>query len=169
MSMRQALLPEFDHEMATTRRVLERVPDDRLSWQPHPRSMTMGRLASHVAELPGWANSILEDDEFDFAPPEGPAPKAANLPSRQEILDLFDANVAKTRARLEQAEDDRMLQPWTLRKGEQVIFSMPRAVTWRSFVMSHLIHHRGQLSVYLRLNDQPVPSIYGPSADEGSM
>jgi uncharacterized damage-inducible protein DinB len=166
MSTRQALLLEFDHEMAQTRRVLERVPEDRLSWQPHPKSASLGRLATHLAEVPSFATPILEGESFDLAQRGAGGYKPATLGSRQEILDLFDANVARARGLLERAEDEAMLQPWSLLRGGQAIFTLPRAAAWRSMIMSHSIHHRGQFTVYLRLNDRPLPAIYGPSADE---
>jgi uncharacterized damage-inducible protein DinB len=152
--------------MKNTRRVLERVPDDRLSWQPHPKSMSMGRLATHLAELANWGGTILGGDSFDIAPPGGQGYKPRTAESRQEILDLFDANVAATRALLERVEDETLGQPWSLLRGGAPIFTLPKAAVLRSMIFSHVIHHRGQLTVYLRLNDQPVPSIYGPSADE---
>lgn len=164
MKMSDALLPEFDHEMATTRRVLERVPDDRLGWKPHDKSMSMGRLASHVAELPVWVDTILNQDGFDMAAPRD---KPRDLASSREIVELFDSVVGKARTLLAAAEDQTLLQPWSLKNGDHVIFTLPRVGVLRSMVYSHSIHHRGQLSVYLRLNDVPVPSIYGPSADEG--
>lgn len=165
MSMRQALLPEFDHEMAQTRRVLERIPDDRLSWQPHPKSASLARLATHLAELPALAQRILEGDSFDLAQREG-GYKPSTLDSREAILELFDTNVARARGALEKVEDEAMLKPWSLLRGEQAIFTLPRAAAWRTMIMSHSIHHRGQFTVYLRMNDQPLPAIYGPSADE---
>lgn len=164
MKMSDALLPEFDHEMATTRRVLERVPDDRLGWKPHEKSMSMGRLASHVAELPVLVDAILNQDGFDMAAPRD---KPRDLASSREIVELFDSVVGKARTLLAAAEDQTLLQPWSLKNGDHVIFTLPRVGVLRSMVYSHSIHHRGQLSVYLRLNDVPVPSIYGPSADEG--
>ena len=166
MAMRQALLPEFDQEMSLTRRVLERVPDDRLSWQPHAKSMTLGRLASHLAELPGWGSLTLTADSFDLAPPGQPAFVSANFQSRDEILQAFDASIAKARAAIEQVEDEAMMQSWSLLRTGTPIFTMPRAAVLRAMVFSHIIHHRAQLTVYLRLNDVSVPAIYGPSADE---
>lgn len=164
MKMSDALLPEFDQEMATTRKVLERVPDDRLGWKPHEKSMSLGRLASHVAELPVWVDTILNQDSFDMAAPRD---KPRDLESSREIVERFDSVVGKARTLLAAAEDQTLQQPWSLKNGDHVIFTLPRAGVLRSMVYSHSIHHRGQLSVYLRLNDVPVPSIYGPSADEG--
>jgi uncharacterized damage-inducible protein DinB len=152
--------------MATTRRVLDRVPEDRLEWLPHSKSMSLGRLATHLAELPGWGSVTLRQDSFDLAPPGGPGYAPATLNTRAEILDLFDKNVASTRAVLESTDDPRFLQPWTLLKGGNTVFTLPRVAVFRTMLINHVIHHRGQISVYLRLNDVPVPSIYGPSADE---
>lgn len=164
MRLSQTLLPELDQEMATTRKLLERVPDDRLGWKPHEKSMSLGRLATHVAELPGFAALILNGESLDLGGP-GYTPK--NLSSHQEMLDELDANVRTARELIEKAENESLMQPWTLRKGGQVVFTLPRMAVLRAMLFSHIIHHRGQLSVYLRLNDVPVPSIYGPSADEG--
>lgn len=162
MSIVDSLLPEFDHEMTTTRKLLERVPEDRLGFTPHPKSTTLGGLATHLANLPTWGSLTIEHDEFDLA--KGGV--ADPIQTRSELLAKFDANVAATRAALVRASDAELMVPWTLKRAGQPIFSMPKIGVWRSFVMSHLIHHRGQLSVYLRMNDVPLPSIYGPSADE---
>ena len=169
MPINQALLPEFEHEMATTRKALERVPEGKFAWKPHPKSMTLGRLASHVAEIPGWGMMTVERDSVDIAPPGTPPQTGANLSSRKEILELFDKNVAAARSAVSGASDEHLMKPWSLLSGGKTVLSMPRIAVWRSFVMNHLIHHRAQLGVYLRLNDVPVPSTYGPSADEGSM
>jgi uncharacterized damage-inducible protein DinB len=162
MPIVDALLPEFDHEMATTRKVLERVPEDKLDWKPHAKSWSMGGLATHVANLPSWGSIALNQDSFDLAT-GGTAPQAA---SRVDLLAAFDRNVASTRATLTGKTDPEMMAPWTLEKEGHTLFTMPKIAVMRSFVLNHIIHHRGQLSVYLRLTDVPVPSIYGPSADE---
>lgn len=167
MSLNKGLIAELDHEMSTTRRLLERYPEDKASYQPHPKSMTLARLASHVAELPGWAPAILQSDSFDIAPPGGPPYQPPTWTSRDELLGLFDKNVAACRQGLAETTDEAFLQPWTLQKGGQTVFTLPRVAVVRSMLFSHLIHHRGQLSVYLRVCDVPIPSIYGPSADEG--
>ena len=169
MAINQALLPEFEHEMATTRKALERVPEDKFAWKPHPKSMALGRLASHVAEIPGWGMMTVEKDSIDIAPPGGPAHTGANLGTRREILELFDKNVAAARSAVAGASDEHLMKPWSLLSGGKTVLSMPRVAVWRSFVMNHLIHHRAQLGVYLRLNEVAVPSTYGPSADEGGM
>ena len=165
MPMIDALLPEFDHEMSVTRKVLERVPDGRSDWKPHEKSMSLGQLSQHVATIPSWGSVILNQNELDL----GTTPQTPPLRTRAELLSTFDALVAETRAALVNKTDAELMVPWALKKDGHSIFSMPKASVWRSFVMSHLVHHRGQLSVYLRLNDVPVPSIYGPSADEGQM
>ena len=162
MPLVDALLPEFDHEMTTTRKLLERVPDDRLGWKPHPKSFSLGELATHLTELAMWGEATLQRSEINLAEGGTRVPAA----SRAELLAAFDKNVASTRAHLVGKTDAEFMAPWSLKRGDQVIFSMPKAAVWRSFVLSHLIHHRGQLSVYLRLQDVPLPSIYGPSADE---
>ncbi|HTV58382.1 MAG TPA: DinB family protein [Verrucomicrobiae bacterium] len=166
MPIRDAILPEFDNEMAGTRKTLERVPEDKPDWKPHDKSMKLGRLAAHLAELPTWASLSLAQDSLDIAPP-GAAPRdPAVMTSRRELLDAFDKNVASARAAIAAASDETFMQPWTLLKGGQKIMTIPRIAVVRNFVLNHAIHHRAQLGVYLRLNDIPVPSIYGPSADE---
>jgi len=164
MSISAALLPEFDHEMATTRKTLERVPNEKLGWKPHEKSMSLGRLASHIAELPSWGVIGLTMDSLDLGdqkPWEGS--------SREEILERFDKNAAAARAAIEGADDARYMTNWSLTMGGKTLMTMPKITVVRMFMLNHLIHHRGQFSVYLRLNDVSVPSIYGPSADEGQM
>src|SRR5436190_9602377 len=163
--IKEGLLAEFDHEIATTRRLLERLPDDkeRVSWKPHARSMSLGGLGTHISNLPVWGRTILSGSFVDLAT------LPLNLPektSRAEILAAFDANTTTTRAGMDQT-DAEYLARWTLKRGSQEMFSMPKVAAFRTFLMYHLVHHRGQLSVYLRLNDIPVPAIYGPTADEG--
>ncbi|MGD0361146.1 MAG: DinB family protein [Bryobacteraceae bacterium] len=164
--IRDALLPEFDHEMASTRKVLERCPEDKYGWKPHPKSFSMGSLATHIANMTGWTVDVIEKDSFDFAPPGAPPYKEEPVASRQELLAAFDKQVAAARAALATASDEHLAKTWSLLGGGVTVFSMPRMVCIRSFVMNHTIHHRAQLTVYLRLNDVPVPAIYGPSADE---
>lgn len=166
MPMRDMILPEFDHEMAVTRKVLERVPEGKSDWTPHEKSMKLGRLAAHVAELVSFGPATLDHDSFDPAPPGAP-PRTPNvMTSRQHLLETFDKNVAAARASLSKVSDEQMMRNWTFQRGGKPLVTVPKAAAFRSFVMSHVIHHRGQLSVYLRLNNVPVPSIYGPSADE---
>ena len=167
MGISQSLLPEFDHEMVTTRRVLERVPDDKFDWKPHEKSWAMGGLASHVANIPTWAVNAINQDELDLAPGGIPVAPLAGAKSQAELLKTFDENIVKAREAIASASDEALFLPWSLLHGGKPIMTLPRIAVLRGFVMSHLIHHRGQLTVYLRLNDIPVPSIYGPSADEG--
>jgi|ERR1700681_1245162 uncharacterized damage-inducible protein DinB len=165
MSISAMLLPEFDLEMANTRRTLQRIPTDKFGWQAHPKSFTMGKLATHLATLPTWTGVTLNTSGLDLAVPFD-QPKPATT---EEVLELFDKNVAEAHAALASAADDVFHQTWTLKNGEHVIFSLPKVAVLRGFVVNHIIHHRGQMTVYLRLNDIPVPSIYGPSADESGM
>jgi uncharacterized damage-inducible protein DinB len=164
MAIKDALLPEFDHEMGTTRRLLERLPDDKLAWRPHSRSMTLGRLATHLAELPSWTQTVIKDSVFEIKPGEY---KPSELGTRVEILALFDEKVSAARALIQSTGDGEMMATWTLRSEGHDVFTLPKAAVLRSFVMNHAVHHRGQLSVFLRLQDVPIPPIYGPSADEG--
>jgi uncharacterized damage-inducible protein DinB len=164
MPLVDALLPEFDHEMTITRKLLERVPDDKLAWKPHQKSYTLGQLAQHLATIPMWGSVTLTEPEIDLA--GGQPPELAQ--SRADVLAIFDGHVARTRAALVGKSDAELMVPWSLKREGHVIFSMPKASVWRSFVMNHLIHHRAQLGVYLRMQDVPLPSVYGPSADEGA-
>jgi uncharacterized damage-inducible protein DinB len=168
MGIAQSLLPEFDQEMANTRKTLERVPDDKFAWKPHPKSGAMGWLAGHLANLPYWAVMALKQDSLDVAPAGGPPFKLPETKNRKQVLEVFDQNVADARQGIAAATDSQLMQPWSLLKTGQTIMTMPKVVVLRSFVLNHMIHHRAQMGVYLRLNDLPVPSIYGPSADEGS-
>ena len=161
----QSILPEFDHEMENTRKSLERVPEDKTSFKPHAKSMTLGALATHLATINHWAEAILGLDSFDVST----APPNPELKSRAELLAAFDKNTASARKAIADATDAHLLKPWTLTAGGKTVFTMPRVAVVRSFLLNHTIHHRAQLGVYLRLNDVPVPSIYGPSADEGNM
>ena len=165
MAIKDALLPEFDHEMGTTRRLLDRAPEARFAWKPHEKSMALGHLATHLANLLSWTGHIVSTSVLDMATiPEDARPKP--VASRAELLAMFDRNVAAARAAIAGASDAELFAPWTLRQGDQEIFTLPKVAALRSFVMNHSIHHRGQFSVYLRLNDIPLPSIYGPTADE---
>lgn len=163
MRQGEMLLPEFDHEMAGTRKVLARVPFERAEWTPHPKSFTLGRLANHIGRIPNWGFVAMTESEFDFANPAPVAPPAATT---ADLLALFDEKVAAARAEIAAASDVAMAEPWTLRNGEHVLFTLPRAVVLRNLVFNHAVHHRGQLTVYLRLLDVPIPGLYGPSADE---
>jgi uncharacterized damage-inducible protein DinB len=162
MAIKDALLAEYDHEVATTRKLLERLPDEKLAWKPHPKSMSLGGLGTHLANLPTWAGNILDESFFDLAG----MTVATEKTSRDDILKTFDENTKRARELMDKTDAEYVAR-WSLRRGGQEMFTLPRIVALRSFVMSHIIHHRGQLSVYLRLNDIPVPPIYGPTADEG--
>ena len=165
----RGLLQELEFEAPSTRKTLERIPE-KFDWKPHAKSMSVGRLAQHLAEIPHWTVESISKDELDLAPPGGP-PHAPPPPmtTRSQILELFDKNLADAKAALEGASDEHLLKPWSLKMGGKTVLTMPRAAVVRNFVMNHTVHHRAQLGVYLRLNDVPVPSVYGPSADEGSM
>jgi uncharacterized damage-inducible protein DinB len=167
MAIRDAILPEFENEMKVTRRTLERVPEGKGDWKPHEKSMTLGRLAGHVAELPTFTTMALTSDSYDIQPAGGGTPRQpVVMNSRQQLLELFDNNVAAAREALSKASDEDMMKMWSLLRGGKPVMTLPKVAVVRSFTLNHVIHHRGQLSVYLRLNNEPVPSIYGPSADE---
>lgn len=160
------MLREYDNEMATTRRALERVPMDKVDYAPDPKSMKLGRLAGHIAEMVGWGSMALSSDEFDMDPDGKGGYKPLQPPSSDQLLGAYDKSVKETRAALEKATDPEMLAEWKLKNHGETLMAMPRVAVVRVFVMNHIIHHRAQLCVYLRLNGIPVPSIYGPSADE---
>jgi len=172
MSYAETVLPEFDQEMANTRKVLERIPDDKFDWQPHPKSHTIGWNANHIADMPNWIVMVLNTPSLDIAPVAGDSrtsgdshTSASPKPTtRAEILDLFDRNVAAAQKAITEAKD--VESPWSLLQAGNPIFTMPRSAVIRSMVLNHLIHHRAHLIVYLRLNDVPVPGMYGPSGDE---
>jgi uncharacterized damage-inducible protein DinB len=168
MTIKDALLPEFDQEMANTRKTLERVPEDKFAWKPHPKSSSMIALATHISTMTGWTVDTMTKDSFDISPPGAPPYKEDLATSRAQLLEKFDKSVAAGRAALAGASDEAFLKNWSLLAGGKTLFSMPRIACIRTFVMNHVIHHRAQLGVYLRLNDIPVPSIYGPSADEAN-
>jgi uncharacterized damage-inducible protein DinB len=162
----ELFLPEFDQEMALTRKSLERVPEDRFDWKPHAKSGTLGWLAGFLAVLPSWTVSTIKQDSLDLAPGGKPMPPMAPMRSLKEVLELFDRNVAEARAAIAGASDKAFQEPWSLLHGGKVLLTMPRRQVIRSSVLNHMIHHRAQLGVYLRLLDVPVPVIYGPTADE---
>ena len=163
MALKEMLLPEFDQEAAATRLLLERVPGKDAAWKPHPKSASLGALAVHVANLAAWLGMTLTSTELDLAVTPTPAP----FTTVEALLASFDSHVASSRAALAKAADADFAVPWSLKSGDQVYFTFPRAVIVRSFVLSHLIHHRAQLGVYLRLRDVPLPPCYGPTADTG--
>ena len=168
MPLSSALLPEFDQEMASTRKTLERVPENKFGWKPHEKSGPMGWLAAHIANLPGWLVMTMKQDSLDLAPggvqvQPPPAPK-----NSQELLATFDKTVKEARAAIAAASDAELMKPWSLLNNGAVLMTLPKAAVVRSFIMNHIIHHRAQLGVYLRLNNIAVPAIYGPSADEAA-
>ncbi|CAN5303360.1 hypothetical protein BH10PLA2_BH10PLA2_31020 [soil metagenome] len=166
MTYAESILPEFDREMANTRKVLERVPEDKLDWQVHPKSHTLGWNANHLPEILGWVHGVIAAPSWDISPIGGEPYQSPNLTSREAILDLFDRNVAAARTAIAAAKDDQMTQPWALLQAGKPLFTMSRTAMIRGFVLNHLIHHRATLCVYLRLNNIPVPGMYGPSGDE---
>jgi len=167
MTLKDFALADFDAEMATTRRFLERVPESQLQWQPHDKSMKLGRLAMHIAEIPGAARWIMENDEFSFGTPGQAPPKGREASSSTELVETLDANVQRTRDMLSTADDALLEKPWTFKAFGQTIYTKPKIVAFRLRVLSHGIHHRAQLGVYLRLLGIALPPTpYGPSADE---
>jgi uncharacterized damage-inducible protein DinB len=169
MSLSEALLPEFDQEMSNTRKTLERVPESKFSWKPHEKSGTMGWLAGHLASIPSWTTITINQDSLDLAPEGKPTQPPPVPSSTKQLLEMFDKNVAEGRAALAGASDAHLFKFWSLLNNGNTILTMPRIDCLRTWVMNHNIHHRAQLGVYLRLNNVPVPAIYGPSADEGPM
>lgn len=168
MALTDALLPEFDQEMATTRKLLERIPEGKLSWKPHEKSGSMGWLAGHLANLPDWAVTTIKQSSFDISP-NGVQHKLPPPPATsKELLDAFGNNVKAARSAISAASDAHLALPWSLVSNGQTLFTMPRSTCLRLWVMNHMIHHRAQLGVYLRLNNIPLPAVYGPSADEMS-
>jgi len=166
MTIAESILPEFDMEMAGTRKTLERVPTDKLNWKAHPKSNTIGWVASHLAEIVGWVEGTLTQDTWDINPEGGEPYKSVQLNSQQEILDLFDTNVVAARKLIAATSDEEFAKSWSLLSGGQALITMPKIGVIRTWVLNHSIHHRAHLCVYLRLNDIPVPALYGPSADE---
>lgn len=165
MAIRDSLLPELDQELATTRKLLEAVPEAKTAFRPHQKSWTLGELSLHLAHVLTWLPSTLETTEFDLSPPGGPSFAPPRFESAAATLRMFDETSRAARAALAAASDAELKVPWTLKRRGQGLFTMPRVDCVRSFVMNHLIHHRGQLTVYLRLCDVPLPPVYGPTAD----
>jgi len=163
VNARDVLLAELDHEMAVTRRVLERVPDHAFAWKPHEQSFSLGGLATHLAQLPHWGRQILDQDFYDLTTATG---RTAEKSTRAEVLDTFDRHVTEVRRALTGHPDAELAAPWALKRGHHTVMSMPRLAALRRFLIHHAIHHRGQLTVYLRLQGVPLPPIYGPTADE---
>lgn len=166
MTIAQALLPEFDHEMANTRKTLERIPDDKLDWKPHEKSFDFRGMLTHMANMPKWSVMTINEDSFDMAPEDEDPTTEEPAESVAGALEMFDANVAAAREAIVNASDETLMASWSLLKAGEEILTFPRIAVLRSFIMNHMIHHRGQLTVYLRLNDLPLPALYGPSADE---
>jgi uncharacterized damage-inducible protein DinB len=166
VSLNDLLLSELDEEIAASRAVLERVPEDKLDWRPHERSMPLGRLATHLAELLMWATKAIELDELDIAPPGAPPKTPTVADSVPEILALLEEQASAIRAALPTISEEDLMKPWTLKAGGRIIMTQSKYEIVRRFVINHMVHHRGQLTVCLRLNGIPVPSTYGPSADE---
>ena len=167
MTIGQAILSEFDQEMQSTRRVLERVPDDKWGWKPHEKSGTLGWLATHVGTVPEWITMTINTEELDYAPVDGPAFEPPKILNRKDLLAAFDKGAAEAREALSKVSDQDLLKGWKLLAGGKEIFTMPRVACIRAMCLNHLFHHRGQLTVYFRLVGVPVHGLYGPSADEG--
>ncbi len=166
MPLVDTLLPEFDNEMAVTRRVLERAPESAFTWRPHEKSWTLGGLCTHIAQIPRWGVSILSQGGYDLVRDAGE--RSAEHTAIAGVLSTFDGFVGDARSRLISVTDGELMAPWSLKRDGKVMMSMPRLASFKTFAISHLIHHRGQLSVYLRLQNVPLPPIYGPTADEGA-
>ena len=162
MTISQTLLPEYDQELQSSRKMLQCVPEEKFSWKPHEKSMTLGRLASHVAEMGGWAAVTINQDSLQLTPGQ----RAFSAATSEELLAAFEKNAAEGRAALAGASDETMMGSFSLVMAGKTMFTMPRVAVMRGMVMNHMIHHRGQLSVYLRLLDIPTPGMYGPSADD---
>lgn len=163
MPISKGLLGEFQYEMNTLRTLLQRVPVEKFSYKPHEKSMSLEQLSVHLAQIPGWIKETLLQDELDFGA-GGFTPPVVT--SSAELLDLFEKSVVTGAAAIESTADEEYSKMWTMRAGEKIFFSQPKMQVYRAFVMGHMIHHRGQLSVYLRMLDVPLPQIYGPSADD---
>jgi len=166
MSLAKGLLAELDQECAMTRKVLDRLPDGKFDWKPHPRSMSLGELGSHLAEVLFWIRAALEHGSFDIWPVGGQPYRPETLATRDAVLRSFDQNLSDGQPFLERATDAALLEPWSLQKKGAKIFEQQRTEVIRSMILNHMVHHRGQLTVYLRMNEVPLPALYGPSADE---
>lgn len=166
MALNQVLIAELQQEAANTHKMLERVPAEHMNWQPHEKSMSLTRLATHIAELPGWITMTLNTNELDLGTMDY---KPTLAETSDDLVATHNKSVAGAEEALNSATDEQLAAPWTLRKGDHVMFTLPKAAVIRSMVMNHMIHHRGQLSVFLRLLDVPLPGIYGPTRDEMDM
>lgn len=161
--LRQTLLPEFEHELANTRKTLARIPEDKHDWKPHPSSFALMALATHIAQIYFWMSWTIEQREFDAAKESPPSP---TFTKTADLLAFLDKNAAGAKAALVSASDQTLMEEWTLRNGEQIFFTMPRIAVLRGMIFNHIVHHRAQLTVYFRMLGVPVPSLYGPSGDE---
>ncbi|WP_201008866.1 DinB family protein [Paenibacillus glycanilyticus] len=161
--MKKLIVGDAEHELTITRRILERLPDEHMAWKPHEKSMTLGGLATHLINLLNWQAAILHSPELDMSTVSG---RREALQKREDVLSEYDANAAKVIGLITECDENKLSEEWTLRNGDYIILRQPRAMALRSFGLSHMIHHRAQLGVYLRLLDIPVPGLYGPSADE---
>lgn len=166
MGYREQILAEFDHEMANTTTVLKRLPVEKWNWKPHPKSNSIGWNASHIAEIPGWIEGTLTGDSWDLWPVGGEKHSTKILKDPHQALELFESNIAQAKAAITEANDAQITQEWSLLEQGKVLMTMPRHSAVRLFMLNHLYHHRAILCVYLRLNDIPVPGMYGPSGDE---
>ena len=167
MRIADALLPEFDQEMANTRKCLERIPDNKFTYKPHPKSFDMGSLAVHLATVCDWGVTVINSDNFDYAPVGAEPYRPPIAKNTAELVAMFDKSTKEFRAALAATDDATFMKPWSLLAGGNPVFTMPKIVCIRGMIFNHSVHHRGQLTVYLRMNDIPVPAVYGPSADEG--
>ena len=167
MKLTELFLSELERVADGTRRTLERVPEGKGDWKPHERSMPLGYLAALVATMPGWIAMMVNQDGLDLRPPGGASYKQPDLRTRRELLEGLEAGVAKAREALQRTTDEHLMTPWKFMAAGKVLSEAPRHVMISDAVFSHLAHHRGQLTVYLRLNEAKVPALYGPSADEG--
>jgi uncharacterized damage-inducible protein DinB len=165
VSLKQAILAEFDAEVAVTRRVLDRLPDQALAWKPHERSMSLGGLAAHLAQIPHWGTSILQRDGYDM-PADARAP-ADSVATKADVIETFERHTTEVRRVLVGLTEAELYAPWSLTSGGDVVMSLPKISALRRFLLNHLVHHRGQLTVYLRMHNVPLPPLYGPTADEG--
>ncbi|MEO8593311.1 MAG: DinB family protein [Candidatus Solibacter sp.] len=168
MNISDALLPELDQELATTRKCLSRIPEDKFNYKPHPKSFDMISLAVHISTMLGWGVTTLQADSFDYAPEGGEPYVAPTVKTNTELMELFEKGAAEFRSMLAAADNEAMMKPWSLLGGGKVMFTMPKVAVIRGMIFNHIVHHRGQLSVYLRMCDIPVPAMYGPSADEAN-
>ncbi len=166
MAIKDIFLAELEAEAPNTRQLLERVPEAKLNWKPADKSMSLNQLATHLANLPGWGQFTLETDELDINPPDGEPMVPPSPEGVAAIVELYDSNMAKLKEIIASTDDETFGQPWTLKSGGQDVFTMPKVAVLRSMIMNHMVHHRGQLTVYLRLNGVPLPMTYGPTADE---